>query len=443
MDAIFDLDLINTVKVLKLNRLSIIRFKYDHIIQSHYKNKSIPSATIERVFDCHESQNYHADKEIKYYDLSKSSLISHGWKNAPDVLMLDTPEKINQDYGEEDWTEVFELDLINSLLFIPLHLEKQKTKYQPNILGSLILQSYTPKQWTNAEIEAFKWIGKKVTTDIINQQTVNKVQSLVNERTSQLRFSLDVQAKLSNKLRFHLDELRESNKVKDEFIASMSDALKTPLSNLKTGIKMLKLRNKDESLQLYVDILEQECEKEINLVDNLLTIQKLRAKEMEISPQKVHLSSFLQDIRQNFSKKLTESQLSFNISSQLDFLLTDLKSFELIVKELTLNAIKFSTAQTVIYLIIEKHHDYFIIEISNIGAEITSEEQEDIFQPFYQGAGVENVTNGGTGLGLALVKSLVENLNGTIEVSSILSPNSKDYINTFTITLPQEVHEVY
>jgi len=223
----------------------------------------------------------------------------------------------------------------------------------------------------------------------------------------------------------------------------MSDALKTPLSNLKTGIKMLKLRNVNESLELYIDILEQECDKEINLVDNLLTIQKLRVKEMEISPQKVHISSFLQDIRQKFIEKLTESQLSLNVNAQLDFLLTDLNSFDLIIKELIFNAIKFSTAQTVIYLIIEKHLNNFIIEISNIGAEIAAEEQENIFQPFYQGNNVENVTNGGTGLGLALVKSLVENLNGTIEVSSILSPNSKDYINTFTITLPQEVHEVY
>ncbi|AUC60398.1 Circadian input kinase A [Cyanobacterium sp. HL-69] len=443
MDAIFDLDLINTVKVLKLNRLSIIRFKYDHITQSYQKNKPIPSATLEKVFDCCESQNYDADKEIKYYELSKSSLISHGWKTAPDVLILDTLKDINKYAEGGDWTEVFDLHLINSLLFIPLYLERQKTKYQPNILGSLILQSYSQKIWTNAEIEAFKWIGKKVTSDIINQQTVKKVQSLVNERTSQLRFSLDVQAKLSNKLRFHLEELRESNKVKDEFIASMSDALKTPLSNLKTGIKMLKLRNVNESLELYIDILEQECDKEINLVDNLLTIQKLRVKEMEISPQKVHISSFLQDIRQKFIEKLTESQLSLNVNAQLDFLLTDLNSFDLIIKELIFNAIKFSTAQTVIYLIIEKHLNNFIIEISNIGAEIAAEEQENIFQPFYQGNNVENVTNGGTGLGLALVKSLVENLNGTIEVSSILSPNSKDYINTFTITLPQEVHEVY
>ncbi|MBE9222119.1 HAMP domain-containing histidine kinase [Cyanobacterium stanieri LEGE 03274] len=443
MDAIFDLDLINTVKVLKLNRLSIVRFKYDHIIQTKSKNKQIPSATVEKVFDCHECQNYQPDQEIKYNKLSQSSLLIYAWKIAPKIAILETPEQIIKHRQGEDWTELFQLNLINSLLFIPLYLERQKTTYQPNILGSLILQSYGAKQWTDADIEVFKWIGKKVSADIINQQTVAKTQSLVNERTSQLKFSLDVQAKLSSKLRFHLEELRESNRVKDEFIASMSDALKTPLSNLKTGLKMLKLRNKNKSLELYINILEQECDKEINLVDNLLTIQQLRVKEIEISPQKIHLSSFLQDIRQNFINQLAHHQLSLNISSQLDFLLTDLKSLDLIIKELVLNAIKFSTAQTVIYLIFERNGNGFIIEISNIGAKIAPEEQENIFQPFYQGSNVENVTNGGTGLGLALVKSLIENLNGTIEVSSILSPNSKDYINTFTITLPQEVHEVY
>lgn len=443
MDAIFDQDLIKTAKILKLDRLSIVRFKYHQIIKFHYDSQQIPSATIEKVFDSHKNQNYNPDYEGKYTQLSHSPLISHAWGIAPELLKLSSQEKINLLHGGGDWDELFELNQIHSLLFIPLYLKKQKSKYQPGILGYLILQNYTPKKWSSAEIEAFKWIGKQVSTEIINQQTVSKIQSLVDERTSQLKLSLDVQAKLSNKLRFHLEELRQSNKVKDEFIASMSDALKTPLSNLKTGIKMLKIRNEDTSLELYINILEQECEKEINLVDNLLAIQKLRSKEMKTSPQKIYLPSFLQDIQDHFKDDLTDNEIGLNVNSHLDFLLTDLNSLDLILKELIFNGIKFSSPHTTIYLIVERQQDHFILEVSNMGAEISPDEQNNIFHPFYQGSKIENVTNSGTGLGLALVKSLVENLNGTIEVSSILSPNSEDYINTFTITFPQELHEVY
>lgn len=100
-----------------------------------------------------------------------------------------------------------------------------------------------------------------------------------------------------------MDELRRVNKIKDEFIASLSDALKTPLANMKMGIKMLKLLNKNEQSIRYLDILADECEKEINLVNNLLALQTLESNNIDVESQKNLSTTIIRRIVQFFSLK--------------------------------------------------------------------------------------------------------------------------------------------
>lgn len=95
----------------------------------------------------------------------------------------------------------------------------------------------------------------------------------------------------------------------------------------------------------------------------------------------------------------------------------------MILRELINNACKFSHEDTDIILRIYEQNSDNIIEVTNCGFPISIAEESLIFQPFYQGSRVENVTNSGTGLGLALVQSLVQNLNGIITVES--NPSSQ------------------
>ncbi len=442
MDVIFDIDLVHTAELLELSRISIIRLKYDRILNFDYDQKEIPSATVEQVFDCTKAENYFPIYDVKLSKLSDSALISYAWSNAPEIIKIESKEEILALTKKKETENLFNLDSLQSLLLVPLFIRKDNNKYKPVILGYLILQNYHPRKWQIAELETFKWIAKQVTTAILSQQTLAKVQSVVDERTSQLKISLDVQKKLSNKLRFHLEELRNLNKIKDEFIASLSDALKTPLSNLKIGIKMLNLVNKNESLKKYIDILDDECEKEINLVNNLLALQKLQSNDTEIQRQKINIKLCLDQLCSNFRQELDDRNIKLNLKYKIKYIYTDINSITLILKELIKNGGKFSVSNSTIEINIYKDKQFFYITITTLGAQINEKEQSSIFQPFYQGSNVDNVTNSGTGLGLALVKSLVENLNGKIEVSSLLCANSGHYINTFTLTFPQELHEV-
>jgi len=236
MDGIFDDDLATTAKILKLDRFLILRFKYEYLpINNHLK--SIPSAIVEVVYNWQLNLDDTHKKQIISYQLSDSPLTCYGWQKSPSLIKIKDKKQLNNLNINNDIFDIFDLTLLQSLLIIPLFVKRNSRNYKPLILGLLVMQNYQSRTWEISEIEVGKWMAKQVTSSILNQQTVAKVQSLVDERTTQLQVSLDVQAKLGQRMRDHIEELKRLNMIKDEFIASLSDALKTPLSNMKMGIK--------------------------------------------------------------------------------------------------------------------------------------------------------------------------------------------------------------
>ena len=441
MDAILSLALAETAQALQVDRGLILRLKYHNPLYSKLLAQSIQPARVEVVLDWSKLKKKTATSNLSSYELLDSPLTIYAWKKAPQVVAIASQNELQKLKLElaQDIEKVFSKAKIESLLIVPLFSNYTNLEDNPIVLGFLVLQNHQPHHWKNAEIEMAKWVALQASSSIINQQTLQKVQSLVDERTSQLKVSLEVQAKLSEKMRHHIDELRRLNKIKDQFIASLSDALRTPLANMKMGIKMLKLVADSHQSQRYLTILEAECEKEINLVNNLLTLQELEAKKLNLQPQKLHLKSVLDEFEQSFAQEWESKGLTLQLNYELNYLYTDLKSFKLMLKELLHNAGKFSTSNTGVTLKLCTQAEQTILQVTNIGSQIPESEQEQIFQPFYQIQGEEDpsASNTGTGLGLALVKSLVENFNGTVAVSSIPCHNKHGYLTTFTITLPQ------
>ena len=442
MDEIFDSDIATTAQLLKLDRLLLLKFNYKNFFRD-VSPSFIPSAQVEVIYDWnHENEDLlHSSLS---YPLSESSLTIYGWQKAPATVKVNNKselQKLTISGNSSEVENIFDFSCLESFLMIPLYKPKADSLCKPIILGLLVMQNNQSRDWQMADMEAGKWMAKQITSVWINKQTIAKVQSLANERTAQLQVSLDVQAKLGHQLRNYLEELKRVNKIKDEFIASLSDAFKTPLANIKMGIKMLKLINKDEKTLRYLDILKDECDKEINLVNNLLTLQELQSNQLTIEPQKIDLQSLLADFYNFFSQKLQSQHKKLIIEIKQKYLYTDFNSLNLIIRELITNASKFSESETDILFQIFPQESDTIIQVSNYGLSIPDTEQQNIFQPFYQGQQVENVTNSGTGLGLALVESLVHNLKGTIKVSSKPIAKSEHYLNTFTIIFPQLMND--
>ncbi|PSB12748.1 histidine kinase [Pleurocapsa sp. CCALA 161] len=430
---------------LKLDRSLILMFKYRNPLRA--KDRDYPSGTL-RDRDLVKGTaniNYQWSSEQaslpaeSSFNLNHSNLCQQAWRNAPNCLYLN--------HASFPDVTVDSVPTIGSaLLMMPLMGKKTSETDSAMVLGFLVLQSNTMRNWSQDELELISWVGVQMSTAIIHEQTLNRVQLVVDERTAQLKSSMDMQGKLSTKMRQHIKQLQKLNQLKDDFMNSMSHELKTPLTSMKIAIKML--RQTEISPQMrekYLDILEEEWNREYNLIKDLLTLQQVESGELSYKPQELHLGKTIEDLRQSFvAKWQTDRNLNLVCAVEPPKLKihTDAESLEYILHELLLNAGKYCDAQTTIELSASHQltatQSEIVIAVTNVGAGITPEELPYIFDKFRRGKGVTDRAVPGTGLGLTLVQYLVEHLNGKIEVTSNPVDDEKTiFVTTFVLKLPQ------
>ncbi|MDI9637169.1 hybrid sensor histidine kinase/response regulator [Geitlerinema splendidum] len=236
-----------------------------------------------------------------------------------------------------------------------------------------------------------------------------------------------------------IQELQQLNILKDELINSVSHDLRTPLTNMKIAIKMLALATTPEQKQRYLNILQAECAREINLVNNLLDLQRLESQTYRISLQSVNLGEWLPSAIAPFQSRSGELRLKFcaDWDRSIPPLISDPDSLERILAELLNNACKYTPQQGEIQLNVcylppsptTAETEAALFRVSN-SAEIPSAALPHIFDKFYRVAGADCSKQGGSGLGLSLVQKLVEQLHGSIVVSS------ESGWTTFSVYLP-------
>lgn len=224
-------------------------------------------------------------------------------------------------------------------------------------------------------------------------------------------------------------ELEELNRLKDDFLNTVSHELRTPLFNMKMAIHMLQIASTPERGQRYLEILQTECDREIELINDLLDLQRLEAlSSANFRFEAVNLQELLPNIVEPFHSRTQERNqtLHLHIPVNLPPLVSDSASLERILAELLNNACKYTPASGEIVLSVYYNSSpamnpdsisATIFTISN-QSEILAAELPHIFERFYRVHNADLWKQGGSGLGLALVQKLVEQLQGTIQVES-------------------------
>ena len=444
VNSLFQLTVSELGKALKVDRSFILMLKYKDPRMTQRNPSQLLKANVQ--LPCYWSSTTETSIRVDHYsfNLSDSSLCQKALSKAPEPLAI-TEHAPFLDLQPELLPDFWKPNNSSALLMMPLMGNLSNDGKSGLVLGFIVLQYNKSRLWLIEELDLVNWIGFQISTAIIHNQTLNRVQSLVEERTAQLKWSLDVQAKLSDKMRQQIEQLRQLNELKDDFLSSMSHELKTPLTSMKMAIKMLRQAQLPESMrEKYLNILEQEWNREYSLIKDLLTLQKVESGEFTVHPQELNLNQIVQELAQSFNQKWQPDK---GLSLETDFadaslnLYTDSESLQHIFNELLLNAGKYSDPDTTIHLSIAPQvtakTKQITITISNYGAGISTEELPYIFDKFRRGQGVTDRAVPGTGLGLALVKYLVDHLNGKIDVSSEMTDNPGVFLTTFVVTLPQ------
>ncbi len=252
----------------------------------------------------------------------------------------------------------------------------------------------------------------------VRQQRRSAEQAL---QDSEERYRLLMEEKIRELTRLH--------KLKDDFLSTISHELRTPIASMKMVIQMLETKIKEGPEQKYVSILKRECEREIKLINDLLDLQLLEVGRHEAELERICLSEWLPQILRPFYKKTEERLQGFTLSmdSNIPLVTTYVNSLERVVIELANNAYKFTPSGEKISvkaeLSLRSLDDVpsVLLSVCSSGVEIAHDEQMRIFEKFYRIPGEDPWQHEGTGLGLSLVKKLVEQvLLGTVTVRSRL-----------------------
>lgn len=234
---------------------------------------------------------------------------------------------------------------------------------------------------------------------------------------------------------------REIEKMQQEFFANISHELRTPLNLIFGSLQLIKSVEKEvlekrNSLNKYIDIIDQNSKRLLKLVDNLIDSTRMKCGYYEYNPKNYDIVSFVENISMSVADfaKQNNIDLIFDTNVEEKIMAFDLEKLERIMLNLLSNSIKYNKAQGQIEVLLNDCNDTFVITVKDTGVGIPSDKLMYIFERFRQVENRFNKSTEGSGIGLSLVKDLIEIQGGTIEVKSELGVGSE-----FIIKLPVKI----
>jgi len=232
-----------------------------------------------------------------------------------------------------------------------------------------------------------------------------------------------------------VSERRRLEMMKDEFISTVSHELRTPLTSLRASLGLISsgsLDKRPEKQRQMVELAIGNCDRLIRLVNDILDFDRVEKGKLPMHRQPVEAIDLLRRAADVAHTAASHARISFRIDAPQAPVLADEDRLLQVLNELVANAIKFSPPETQIKLTAQPSGESdvcFIVEDQGRG--IAPEKQEHIFNRFQQGDASDSRALGGTGLGLALCRSIVEQHGGRIWAESTLGKGSR-----FLFTVP-------
>lgn len=396
LDDIFSTVLHETRKTLKADRVAIYQFNSDW--SGQFVAESVREGWNPLVGD---------DVQAVWKDSYLQDTQGGRYKNNQTFAVRDI-----YDAGHDPChVELLEQFQARAYAITPILLDNQLW----GLLGTY--QNSGPRQWQDWEISLLHQIS---------------IQTAIA-----LRQSLLYQASQEQ-----VTELEKLHQLKDDFLSTVSHELRSPLANIKMAIQMLDICLTQPDIQIdrftqYLHILGEECNQELALVNDLLDLQRLETGRHPLDIERVDLTHWLPSIAESFQVRAQQQQqhLRIDIPTTVPPIETDPDCLKRIVMELLHNACKYTPPQERITVTVREVDQMLQLQVCNSGIEIPADKLPCIFEKFYRITGADRWKHGGTGLGLALVKCLVEHLGGAITATS------GNALTCFMIQLPFDVQE--
>lgn len=271
-----------------------------------------------------------------------------------------------------------------------------------------------------------------VSQDISDRKAKERLRTTVAEKTRQL------------------NEAVAYEKLRTDFFANLSHELRTPLNIILASLQVtniiledMNITNKSENVQKlfrYKDLIKQNSYRLIRLVNNLIDITKIDAGYFQLFPKNCNIVSLVEDITLSVTEyaKNKDINLIFDTNVEEKIMACDEDKVERMILNLLSNSLKFTPKGGEIKVNFEDQDKYVLISVEDNGIGIPNDKLESIFDRFVQVDKSLSRNNEGSGIGLSLIKSLVELHGGEIWARSRWGDGSKFFIKLPVKVLPQD-----
>jgi signal transduction histidine kinase len=312
-------------------------------------------------------------------------------------------------------------------------------------VNSFVISAVLPKEGNRG----FLFVGTENTDTLVTEGDQELITILANQLGQALENARlfdktwRAQQELENKveertrqLTLALDELKKTSKRKTDFVSSVSHELRTPLTSIKGYASILlskKLGNIPEEAKERLEKINRHTDELVHMVNDLLDISRIESGRVTMKVEPQDLKDIAEKTVDLLSVQLKEKHLEchINIPANANSVSADRTQIERVFINIIGNAIKFTPSKGKITVEAHKLEGKIQVDIADSGCGIPEEAQEAIFEEFYRVDNSINQELKGTGLGLALVKHIINAHNGEIWVTSKVGVGA-----TFSFTLP-------
>lgn len=307
----------------------------------------------------------------------------------------------------------------------------------PDLWGGLEAQDVYTEFWDTIKNKKQKYEGKfrnrrKDGQEYIAQASVSPV---VNNQ-GDLLFFVGIERDVT--------KAHEVDRMKTEFISLASHQLRTPLTAIKWYIEMLQ---EDDGLSQdtreVVAIIDKSSDRMVALVNSLLNISRIESGRIIVEPEQTDLVEVMHSVVLGLENKIIEKHHQVNEDYQdVPHISVDPRLIREVYANLVTNAIKYTPEHGKIAVRVYEEGDSIITQVSDNGLGIPAAGQQRVFQKFYRGDNVVKTSTDGTGLGLYLVKLIVEVSGGKIWFESTENAGSSFWVSLPKSGSPAKVGEV-
>jgi signal transduction histidine kinase/ActR/RegA family two-component response regulator len=257
----------------------------------------------------------------------------------------------------------------------------------------------------------------------------------IQAQHEELQAQNDQLGELTDALRSRVEEVAEVDRRKTDFLAVLAHELRNPMAPIVTSLALLRRVCPDsEHTATALQAIDRQSAHLTRLIEDLLDITRISRGKVELQRQPTDLVDLVQSCVHDQRDSIDAKRISLDVRVPRVPVIADIDADRIIqaVMNLLHNAIKFTPTQGRIEVALEQRGDEAAITVADNGIGIETELQTQLFVPFSQGPSGLDRRHGGLGLGLALVKGLVEQHGGRIEMHS----DGAGAGSRFTLTLP-------